>query len=307
MTPDQLGLFIGSGLRLAMPLMLASTGELVSEKGGVLNLSLEGMMLSAALGGALASWATGSPLIGLACGVFVSLTVAFGQAAMSITLRADQIVVGIGFNLLALGGTTFIYREVLGASSNEQIPGFAIVQVPNLSDVPLLGPALFHQTGLFYVGLLLILITWAVIWWTSFGLNLHAVGEDPVAADKAGVNVTRVRYLAVLYTGAMAGFAGCFISLADIHTFTEGMTKGGGFLALAAVIFGGWKPVRTLIACLLFGAATSLQFLLPVIGLDIPTGALLILPYLLALLAVGGLIGRTSPPAALSIPFRKAR
>jgi general nucleoside transport system permease protein len=308
MTLEQFGLFFGSAFRLAMPLMLAGIGELVSETSGVLNLSLEGMMLSAALGGALASWATGMPAFGLACGIFVALLVALWQAFMSVTLRADQIVVGIGFNLLALGGTTFVYREVLGASSNEQIPGFAILGGQNWSDaVPMLGPALLHQTGLFYIGLLLIVATWAVISGTSFGLNLRAVGEDPVAAEKAGVNVILTRYLAVLYTGAMAGSAGCFISLADVHTFTEGMTRGAGYLALAAVIFGSWKVLRTLVACLLFGGATALQFLLPTIGITIPTGALLMLPYVLALLAVAGLIARTKAPAALSLPFRNAR
>jgi hypothetical protein len=184
MTLEQFGLFFGSAFRLAMPLMLAGIGELVSETSGVLNLSLEGMMLSAALGGALASWATGMPAFGLACGIFVALLVALWQAFMSVTLRADQIVVGIGFNLLALGGTMFVYREVLGASSNEQIPGFAILGGQNWSDaVPILGPALLHQTGLFYIGLLLIVATWAVISGTSFGLNLRAVGEDQRHTD----------------------------------------------------------------------------------------------------------------------------
>jgi general nucleoside transport system permease protein len=309
MTLEQFGLFFGSAFRLAMPLMLAGIGELVSETSGVLNLSLEGMMLSAALGGALSSWATGSPLLGLTCGIFAASFVALWQAFMSVTLRADQIVVGIGFNLLALGGTTFIYREVLGASSNEQIPGFAILGGgKDWSDaVPLLGPALLHQTTFFYFGLLLIAATWAIISGTSFGLNLRAVGEDPVAAEKAGVNVILTRYLAVLYTGVMAGVAGCFISLADVHTFTEGMTRGAGYLALAAVIFGSWRLARTLVACLVFGGATALQFLLPTIGISIPTGVLLMLPYVLALLAVAGLIARTKPPAALGLPFRNAR
>jgi general nucleoside transport system permease protein len=308
MTLEQSGLFIGSTLRLAMPLMLAGIGELVSETAGVLNLSLEAMMLSAALGGALASWATGLPLVGLATGIFVALLVALWQAFMSVTLRADQIVVGIGFNLLALGGTTFVYREVLGASSNEQIPGFAIVSDLSWADtIPLLGPAVLQQTSLFYLGLILIATTWFVVSATSFGLNVRAVGEDPAASEKAGVSVGLTRYMAILYTGAMAGTAGCFISLADVHTFTEGMTRGAGYLALAAVIFGSWKIFRTLVACLLFGGATALQFLLPTIGVKIPTGALLMLPYVLALLAVAGLIARKKAPAALTVPFNNPR
>ncbi len=308
MNLEQFGLFLGSTLRLAMPLMLAGVGELVSETAGVLNLSLEAMMLSAALGGALASWATGMPLAGLVIGVFVALFVALWQAFMSVTLRSDQIVVGIGFNLLALGGTTFVYREILGASSNEQIPGFAVVGGINWVDrIPIVGPVVFEQTSLFYLGLILIAATWFILSATSFGLNLRAVGEDPFAAEKAGVSVTLTRYMAILYTGIMAGMAGCFISLADVHTFTEGMTRGAGYLALAAVIFGSWKIMRTVVACLLFGGATALQFLLPTIGVRIPTGALLMLPYVLALLAVAGLIARNRAPAALTIPFRNIR
>lgn len=291
-----------------MPLMLAGVGELVSETAGVLNLSLEAMMLSAALGGALASWATGMPLAGLATGVLVALLVALWQAFMSVTLRSDQIVVGIGFNLLALGGTTFVYREILGASSNEQIPGFAILGGPSWADtMPIIGPVVLQQTSLFYLGLILIAATWFVLSETSFGLNLRAVGEDPFAAEKAGVSVTLTRYMAILYTGIMAGMAGCFISLADVHTFTEGMTRGAGYLALAAVIFGSWKIMRTVVACLLFGGATALQFILPTIGIKVPTGALLMLPYVLALLAVAGLIVRSKAPAALTVPFRNVR
>lgn len=308
MNIEQLGLFFGSTFRLSMPLMLAATGELVSETSGVLNLSLEAMMLSAALGGALVSWQTGMPALGLAAGIFVGFSVALWQAFMSITLRADQIVVGIGFNLLALGGTTFVYRAILGASSNEQIPGFAVLGgLDRLDTIPIIGPALLHQTALFYVGGILIALTWLIISCTSLGLNLRAVGEDPIAAEKAGVNVTVTRYIAVLYTGMMASVAGCFMSLADVHTFTEGMTRGAGYLALAAVIFGSWKVFRALLACFLFGGATALQFLLPTIGINVPTGALLMLPYVLALLAIAGFIARGKAPAALTVPFRNSR
>jgi len=308
MNIEQLGLFFGSTFRLSMPLMLAATGELVSETGGVLNLSLEAMMLSAALAGALTSWLTGMPALGLGAGIFVGFSVALWQAFMSVTLRADQIVVGIGFNLLALGGTTFVYRGILGASSNEQIPGFAVLGGLDWFDtIPIIGPALLHQTALFYIGVILIAFTWFIISCTSLGLNLRAVGEDPVAAEKAGVNVTVTRYIAVLYTGMMAGVAGCFMSLADVHTFTEGMTRGAGYLALAAVIFGSWKVFRALLACILFGGATALQFLLPTIGINVPTGALLMLPYVLALLAIAGFIARNKAPAALTAPFRNSR
>lgn len=305
MTQEQIAVFLGSSLRLSMPLILAGAGELVSERAGVLNMSLEGMMLTATFAGALGSWATGSPAVGLVYGVTAALLLAFVQAVLSVTVRANQLVVGIGLNILALGGTTFLYREIFGPLSREAIPGFAIWHVPVLGDLPILGIALFRQVGLVYVGLAVVVLIWALLEHTAFGLAIRAVGEDPRAADQAGVPVALVRYAGVLVAGLMAGLAGVFISVGDIHTFTEGMTNGQGYLALAAVIFGGWIGWRTLAACLLFGTATALQFQLPAIGIEIPTAGLMMLPYVLALLAVGGLVGRLRPPAALTIPFER--
>lgn len=305
MTEDQLAVFIASGLRLAMPIVLAGTGELVSERAGVLNLSLDGMMLTAAFAAALASWATGMPIVGLLAAVLIGLVVAFFQAILSVTLRANQLVVGIGFNILALGATTFLYREIFGPLSRDTIPGFGKVHVPWLSDIPVLGAALFQQTGLVYAGLALVVVTWIILKHTSFGLAVRAVGDDPRAADQAGISVTRTRYLGVLYAGAMAGLGGAFMSVADSNTFTEGMTKGAGYLAITAVIFGGWSPWKTLGACLLFGFATALQFLVPAMKLDVPVALLLMLPYVLALIAIAGLVGTGKQPVALTLPFRR--
>jgi simple sugar transport system permease protein len=302
---DQIAVFLASSLRLAMPLILAGAGEMVSERAGVLNMSLEGMMLTATFAGALGSWATGRPVLGLACGVAAALAVAFVQAVLSVTLRANQLVVGIGINILALGGTTFLYREIFGPLSREIIPGFAPWHVPLLGSLPVLGPAFFRQVGLVYAGLAIVVVIWLALEHTALGLAIRAVGEDPRAADQAGIPVARVRYVGVLVAGVMAGLAGVFISVGDIHTFTEGMTNGQGYLALAAVIFGGWVGWRTLAACLLFGTATALQFQLPAMGIEIPTAGLIMLPYVLALLAVAGLTGRHRPPAALTIPYQR--
>jgi general nucleoside transport system permease protein len=303
---NELVVFIGSGLRLAMPILLAGTGELLSERAGVLNLSLDGMMLTSAFVAALVSWMTKSPLLGVAAGVLCSLAFAYLQAILSVTLSANQLVVGIGFNILALGATTFLYREIFGPLSRDTIPGFGKVHIPVLSDIPVLGPALFQQTGLAYAAFALVLVTWALLKYTSFGLAVRAVGDDPRAADKAGISVTRTRYLGVLYAGAMAGLGGAFMSVADSNTFTEGMTRGAGYLAITAVIFGGWNPWKTLFACLLFGFATALQFLAPAMKLDIPVALLLMLPYVLALFAVAGFVGTGRQPLALTLPFRRA-
>jgi ABC-type uncharacterized transport system permease subunit len=305
MIDEQMAVFLGSGLRLAVPIIFAATGEMLSERAGVLNLSLDGMMLMSAFAAALTSWATGSPLAGVAVGVLVATVVAAMQAVLSVTLRANQLVVGIGFNILALGATTFLYREIFGPLSRDPIPGFAQMSVPWLAHIPVIGPAFFSQTGLAYISLLMVIVTWLILNYTSFGLAVRAVGEDPRAADKAGISVARTRYLGVLYAGILAGLGGAFMSVADSNTFTENMTKGAGYLAITAVIFGGWKPWQTLAACLLFGFATALQFLVPALQWDVPVALLLLLPYLLALIAIAGLVGKSRQPAALTIPFER--
>jgi simple sugar transport system permease protein len=303
MTEEMAAVFIGSTLRLAMPLVLAATGELISERAGVLNMSVEGMMLVAAFGGAIGAWATGSPMLGLLIGVLAAMPVALLQAWLSITLRANQIVTGIGINILVLGGTTVAYREVLGRNARNQIPGLDRWAPPGLGDLPIIGDAVFRQTWLLYAGLVLVgLIAWALRN-TAAGLALRAAGAEPRAVDKSGLSVPRLRYAAVMLTGVMAALGGCFLSIGDIHTFTEGMTNGAGYLALAAVIFGNWKVGRTLLACLFFGAATALQFQLPAMGVNVPTALLIMLPYLMALVAVGGLVGRQTAPAALTRPY----
>jgi simple sugar transport system permease protein len=303
-TPDlAFAVFAGSTVRLATPLLLAATGELVSERAGVLNMSVEGMMLTGAFAGAWAASATGSPWIGLAAGVIAVLPVALLQAVLSITLRANQIVTGIGINILVLGATTLAYRAVFGSRSRTEIPGFEKWSPPVLGDLPVLGEHLFRQVGLVYLALLLLALVAWMLRHTALGLAIHAAGAAPRAADKSGLSVNALRYGAVIFTGVMSALAGCFLSIGDIHTFTEGMTNGAGYLAIAAVIFGNWRVGRTALACLLFGGATALQFQLPALGVDVPNALLIMLPYLLALIAVAGVMGRQHAPAGLTQAF----
>jgi simple sugar transport system permease protein len=306
MTWELFAVFVGSSIRLAVPLLLAGIGELVSERAGVLNMSLEGMMLMGAFAAAIGSWATGDPLIGLGIGILSVVPVAGLQAFLSNTLRANQIVTGIGINILVLGATTLAYREIFGSRSREQIPGLAKWKPPLIGDIPIFGEAVFQQVWLLYLGIVIIVLTGIVMRYTSLGIAIHAAGVEPRAVDKSGLSVTRIRYLAVLFAGFMASLAGAFLSIGDIHTFTEGMTRGAGYLAIAAVIFGNWKIGRTILACLLFGAATAMQFQLPAMGITIPNALLIMMPYLLALLAVAGLVGRQTAPAALSEPYKRA-
>ncbi|PXW28370.1 ABC transporter permease [Paraburkholderia caballeronis] len=300
MNVELLAVFAGASIRLAAPMMLASTGELVSERAGVLNMSVEGMMLTGAFIGATFSWLTGNPLVGLLCAIAGVIPLALLQAFLSVTLRANQIVTGIGINILALGGTTLAYREVFGERSSAAIPGLA-----HVSPVPGVLSAVFDQVWLLYAGVAMLIATSVVMRRTSLGIALHAAGVAPRAVDQSGLSVARLRYGAVVFSGVMSATAGCFISIGDIHTFTEGMTNGTGYLAIAAIIFGNWKTGRTALACLLFGAATAMQFQLPMFGLHVPTALLVMLPYLLALVAVAGLIGRQTAPPALAQPFRR--
>lgn len=304
MTSELLAIFVASSIRLAAPLIFAAIGELVSERAGVLNLSLEGMMLAAAFGGALGAFVSGSPWVGLLVGVLFSIAVAAIQAVFSVNLRANQIVVGIGINIVVLGATTVAARRIFGRDPGFSIEGFGKLDVQALSNVPFVGTALFQQTGLVYLAPILALTVWWLLYRSTAGIAIRAAGDEPRAADKSGVDVTRTRWLAILFTGLLSGFGGAIYSIADIHSFTENMTGGVGYLAIAAVIFGRWRVLGTLVACLVFGAATSLQFQLPAMGVEIvPVALLVMLPYALALLAVSGLVGRQSPPRALTMPF----
>lgn len=297
-----LALFVGSSIRLAMPMMLGAIGELISERAGVLNLSVEGMMLFGAFSAAMGSLYTGSPLAGLVIAAVSVVPLALLQAWLTNTLHANQIVSGIGINVLVLGGTTIAYRELLGSRSRVQIPGLDKWSPPLLGDIPVFGPAVFQQSWLLYVALMAILAVALVMRYTALGLSIHASGAQPLALDKSGGSVLRVRYGAIVFTGVMSALGGAFLSLGDIHTFTEGMTNGAGYLALVGVIFGNWKVGRTVLACLFFGGATALQFQLPAMGVQVPNALLIMLPYVMALLAVAGFVGRQSPPPALAAP-----
>jgi general nucleoside transport system permease protein len=303
MTLEQFAVFVGSSLRLATPLLFGATGEIVSEKAGVLNMSIEGMMLTAAFGGACGSLISGSATVGLVCGIVSVLPVALLQAFLSNTLRLNQIVTGIGINILALGATTLAYREVFGARSSQLVAGFTTWTPPLLGRIPVVGEPIFEQVWIFYLAVALFALVAVGLKYTSAGLALRAVGVDPKAANHAGISVILVRYCAVLFAGLCSALGGIFISLGNIHTFTEGMTSGAGYLAITAVIFGNWRVWRMVGACLLFGAATALQFQLRPMGIEVPTAFLIMLPYVLAFVAVTGLVGRQTPPAALTLPF----
>lgn len=293
-----------SGVAFAIPLLLAASGESVSERAGVLNLSMEGMMLTGAFASVLGAVTTGSAALGAITGLMAGLIFGMGQAVLSVRLRADQIVVGVAANALALGLTTFGARVLLGDGQGHSVPAFADVSIPVLSDLPIIGPALFGQTVLGYLCIVAI-VAIAVVFSprTMAGIRVDAVGEDATSAGWTGLAVNRTRVVGVLIASAAGGLAGAQLALSEVRAFSENMTAGMGYLAVVAVIAGRWRVVGILWAALFFGLARALQFALPAVGLDVPYAVLVMLPYLIAIVAVSGFVGGRGAPSCLTVPY----
>ena len=296
------GLIAGFGaaaVRIATPLLLAALGETVAERGGVLNLGIEGAMLAGALAGTLGASAGGG-WFGAGAGLVAGVLVAAIFAAVAIGARADQVISGTAVTLGATGLTGAIFRA-LSATHPAALRSatFAAVPIPLLRQIPVIGPAFFEQPWPTYLCYVAIPATWWLLFRTRWGLRLRAAGEAPDAAQAAGVRVARIRVVATLVGGAFAGLGGATLVLAQVGSFAENMTAGRGFIAIAIVVLGRWDPVRVAIAALAFGALTALQFLLQGLGLDVPYQLFLMLPYVVTLLALAGAVGRTRSPAAL--------
>ncbi len=298
---------IASTLRLSTPLILASLGGLYSERGGVINIALEGMMLAGAFTAATVTALTGNPWVGVSMAILVGMTVALMHAAATITWRADQVVSGTAINLLFLGVPALLSGAIF--NSTGATPQLARDQV--LPDVtifdPLRFPALasiFNQKPLVYLAFILIAVTAYVLTRTPFGLRLRAVGENPEAADTAGVKVARMRYAGVLISGALAALGGAYLSIGQNSLFTRNMTAGRGFIALAALIFGKWNPVGALLACLLFGLAEAIAIRMQG-TVNLPNQFIQMIPYLLTIVVLAGLIRGAAPPKSLGVAYVK--
>ena len=294
--------FAEATVRTATPLMLASTGELLIERTGLINIGLEGVILSGAFGALVGAthWGGGT-LVGLAISAVAGMVIALVFAAATLGMGADQIIAGTAITLLALGGTGTLYRTIYGATgSNLAIDTTARLSIPLLSRLPVVGVALFAQPLITYVAFLLVPTTWWFLEYTHAGLALRAIGENPAAALAAGVPVTRIRFVATMFSGALGGLAGGVLVLSQAGTFVEGMSAGRGFIAIAIVVLGRWHPLGVGLAAFLFAATTSLQYVTQALGLDVPYQLILALPYLLTLAALAGVGGRATPPATLA-------
>ncbi|AFY35843.1 ABC transporter permease [Calothrix sp. PCC 7507] len=299
--------YLVASLRLAIPLGFAALGGLYSERSGVLNIALEGMLLTGAFASASATFYTGNVWIGILAALIAGGLVGLLHAFLCITLRVDQLVSGLAINLVAAGLTSFLSRLVFTGASTQQLPGITAIIIPGLAKIPLIGPLLFQQDILVYLLFTLVAFSIYFLFHSSFGLTLRAVGEAPKAADTAGISVKLVRYLAVVMSGCLASLGGAYLTLVQVKFFAEGMTAGKGFIAIAALIFGRWHPLGSALACLLFGATEALQLRIQALGANIPYQFLVMLPYAIALLALVGLVGKSTPPKALGIPYTRTK
>jgi simple sugar transport system permease protein len=293
-----------SGIYLSAPLLFAAFGGLLAERAGVVNIALEGQMLFGAFTGVAVAWWLDSHLLGMAAALAVGAIVGGVLAAFSVTIGANQIVSATAINLIAFGLTAALIEPVWGQpGSSPSVSKFGRIDIPVLGDLPVVGRIFTSLTIVEWAAIALAPVVWIVLFRTAFGLRLRACGEDPHAAASVGVRVRAMRYQAVIWSGVLAAAGGAYLSLVQVGAFQRGMTQGRGFLALAAMIFGKWRPVPVLGACVLFGVADAFQLRAQAVGVDLPHELMIALPYVVALVALATFVGRASAPAAIGKPF----
>jgi simple sugar transport system permease protein len=294
---------LASGIRLATPYLYAALGETFGQRSGVLNLGVEGQMLLGAFAAFYTVFITGNLWAGVLAAALVGALMGLAMAFVTINLQAKQGISGIGFYLFGLGMSALLFQKLLGTV--ETVSGFSPVYIPVLSDIPVLGEIFFSQNIMVYGAFALVPIAWFVLNKTTLGLKIRAVGEHPEAADSLGVSVSRVRYFTVILGGTLSGVAGASLSIALLNVFQQNMTSGLGFIAVALVYFGGWRPWGVLLGALLFSMVNSLQLWMQVLGIPIPSDIAVMMPYVLTILALVVTVQRGRSPSALTKPFER--
>lgn len=299
--------FFAALIRIATPLILATLGELFAERSGVLNLGIEGIMLFSAMTGFTAAYYSGDLWIGIAAAAATGAVMGLLMGLMTVTLGLSQHVSGIGVTLLCTGFAFYFYRLVFGEPSQPpNIEGFQPFAIPGLADIPVLGPILFDQFALSYLACLAVPLAAFLLYRTPWGLNLRTVGENPRAADGAGVGVAAMRYQALVISGAFMGVAGAYLSMAQFNAFTFGVISGRGWVCIALVVFGQWSPWKSALGALLFAFIDAFQLRLQASGvIQLPYQVFLMLPFVLTILAMAAVSRSARAPAALLVPFRK--
>ena len=294
---------LASGIRLATPYLYAAIGETFSQKSGVLNLGVEGQMLLGAFAAFYVALTTGNLWLGMLAAMIVGAAMGLAMAYVTVNLQAQQGISGIGFYLFGLGMSDLLFQKLMGTV--ETVKGFPRIFIPGLSDIPLLGEIFFNHNPLVYLAYLLVPVAWFVLNKTTLGLKIRSVGENPDAADSLGVNVARVRYFTITLGGTLSGIAGASLSIALLNVFQQNMTSGQGFIAVALVYFGAWRPAGVLGGALLFSMVNSLQLWMQVKNIPIPPDIAVMLPYVLTILALVVTVSRVRAPSALTKPFER--
>ncbi len=300
--------FIAASVRLSIPILLAALGGMFAEKSGVLNIGLEGMMLIGCFTGFITVYWSGNLWLGAGVAVLIGAIAGLGLAFYAVTLRSNQVVVGIAFNLLMLGVSAYFFRLAFGSgTASPRITPFAPIDFGVLGQIPILGPLLFQHDPLTYLSLALVLGGWLVMQRSTIGLSIKAVGEHPEAAETLGLDPIAIRYAAVAVSGALAGLGGAFLSISATGVFLDNMTAGRGYIALAILILGRRHPFGVMIAALLFGAAEALQLRAQLLPSGVPLQFLIMLPYVLTIVVLAMSATRSGAPAALGQPYEKGR
>lgn len=299
--------FFAALLRIATPLILASLGEMFAERAGVLNLGIEGIMLLSAMTGFSTAYFTGSLWLGLLAAMATGAAMGLLMGVLTVSLGLSQHVSGIGVTMLCTGFAFFFYRLIFGQPGTPpSITAFQPVAIPLLADIPLIGPVLFNQFALVYLALIAVPVAAFVLYRTPWGLALRAVGENPRAADSAGIPVAATRYQALMLSGALMGMAGAFLTMAQFNAFTFGVISGRGWVCIALVVFGQWSPWKCALGALVFALIDTLQLRLQASNvIDVPYQVFLMLPFVLTIVAMALVSRNARAPAALLTPFRK--
>lgn len=302
---DVINGFLEAAIRTSTPILLASLGAVFTARSGIINFAMEGIMIMGAFFGVYGSYLTGNPWVGALMGMGAGLAAAMVLGVLSIDFKVNQVVAGAGINALFLGLTSYLFN-VFYTIKPASVPGFhSIALFPeNVTGIPIAG-MLLDQQLLTYLAFLLVPVIWYIMNRTSFGLCLRAAGEQPHAADSLGINVRKMRYIAIVISGLLGGLGGVALSLGQLSVFMESMTAGRGYLAWSAVTVGKWNPVGIMGASLLFGGASALQVRLQAMGLNVPHQFFAMLPYLLTMIVLAGVVGRTVSPASMGKPFIK--
>jgi simple sugar transport system permease protein len=294
-----------SGIRLAAPYLYAALGETVAQRSGVLDLGVDGIMLMGAFMSFYVVFETGNLWLGLAAAIFVGVLMGLLMSVISVTFQAEQGISGIGLYMFGLGLSSLLFRVLIG--SVEGISGFRELPIPVLSDIPVIGEILFDHSILVYMAYVMVLVIWFLFEKTTLGLKVRAVGQNPEAADSLGVGVNRVRYFGVTFGAAMAGVAGATLSIDLLNVFQDNITNGIGFIAVALVYFGGWRPLGVLLGSLLFATVSSLQLWGQALDIQIlPSDLMVMLPYVLTIIVLIFSSGQIRQPAALNKPFERS-